>query len=72
MKPSEAQKMIRECQVVLTTCSGAGSAILDDHEFGLLIVDEATQVKEELLLCGLARGAERLVMIGDPQQLSFW
>lgn len=44
---------------------------MDDHEFGLLVVDEATQVKEELLLCGLARGAERLVMIGDPQQLSF-
>merc|ERR1712029_103366 len=71
VKPTEVEKVIRESRVVLTTCSGAGSVLLDAHEFPLVLVDEATQVREELLLCAVARGAQRLVIIGDPSQLSF-
>ena len=65
----EAAKILRESCVVLTTCAGAGSPDLAEHDFSLLLVDEATQVREELLLLGLSHGVERLVMIGDPRQL---
>ena len=65
----EADKILRESCVVLTTCAGAGSPELRDQTFSLVLVDEATQVREELLLLGLSYGAQRLVMIGDPRQL---
>ena len=65
----EAERILRESSVVLTTCAGAGSPELRDQTFQLVLVDEATQVREELLLLGLSYGAERLVMIGDPRQL---
>eukprot|EP00092_Neocalanus_flemingeri_P027073 GFUD01029359.1.p1 GENE.GFUD01029359.1~~GFUD01029359.1.p1 ORF type:complete len:1934 (+),score=582.76 GFUD01029359.1:141-5942(+) len=68
-KKGEVDKVMKSAMVVLTTCSGAGNPQLKGHNFPLLLVDEATQVREEVLLCGLGRGVKRLVMIGDPKQL---
>ena len=50
VKPSEVEKVVKESKVVLTTCSGAGSALLDAHEFPLVLVDEATQVRNNQIL----------------------
>ena len=67
----EAARILRESSVVLTTCAGAGGPDLAEQRFPVLLVDEATQVREELLLLGLSHGVERLVMTtgtsGQPQ-----
>ena len=69
LNTKEAARILRESSVVLTTCAGAGCPDLAEQRFPVLLVDEATQVREELLLLGVSHGAERLVMIGDPRQL---
>ena len=68
-KKTEVQKVLRSAKVVLTTCAGAGDPLLQEQRFTLLLVDEATQVREPVLLCGLGLGPQRLVMVGDPRQL---
>lgn len=57
-------------QVVAATCSGAGDeGRLKDQTFRVVVIDEATQATEPSTLIPLVRGAESVVMAGDPQQL---
>ena len=57
--------------VVLSTCAGCDHPLLgprDDAAFACVIVDEATQAPDPLLLIALGR-AKVAVLAGDPQQL---
>ena len=68
-KKNYVKAILDQAQIVLTTCAGAGDSVLSGRNFKFVLVDEATQTKEGTVLCGLSRGAEQLVMIGDPNQL---
>lgn len=63
-----AVRLVARAQVVLTTCVGAATALLRDETFTTVIVDEATQASDPVLLIAAQRG-KRLVLAGDPQQL---
>lgn len=62
--------VLQNCQVVASTCAGAGDeSRLNDQIFRLVVIDEATQATEPSTLIPLMRGAESVVMAGDPRQL---
>lgn len=55
--------------MVCSTCTGAGDFSLSDRIFRVVVVDEATQATEPAVLVPLTRGAQCVVMAGDPKQL---
>ena len=56
--------------MVAATCAGAGDeSRLNKQLFRLVVIDEATQATEPSTLIPLMRGAESVVMAGDPRQL---
>nr|HEX4314056.1 AAA domain-containing protein [Kofleriaceae bacterium] len=60
--------IVDRAQIVLATCVGAAHPILGDAVFDCVVVDEATQAPDPLLLIPLAR-AKVAVLAGDPHQL---
>ena len=62
------QELIDQADVVCTTNSTAGSEILADKEFDLLVIDEATQATEPSALIPLTK-AKKVVLAGDHKQL---
>ena len=60
--------LVERADVVLATCVGCDSGLVADAVFDCVIVDEATQAPDPLLLIPLAR-ARVAVLAGDPQQL---
>jgi predicted DNA helicase len=60
--------LINKADVVCTTNSTAGSELLDNFKFDLLLIDEATQSTEPAALIPLIK-AERVVLAGDHKQL---
>lgn len=73
---SEAEKLedqavaelIAQADVVCTTNSTAGSEVLAQEEFDLLVLDEATQATEPSALIPLTK-AKKVVLAGDHKQL---
>lgn len=61
--------LLKSADVVCCTCVGAGDFRLNGFKFKTVIVDEATQACEPECLIPLTHGAERVVLIGDHQQL---
>ncbi|GAB6138784.1 IGHMBP2 family helicase [Halanaerobaculum tunisiense] len=61
-------ELIAKADVVCTTNSTAGSDILADKEFDLLLIDEATQSTEPSALIPLVK-ANKAVLAGDHKQL---
>ena len=59
---------IARAEVVLATCVGCDHPFIRDTEFDCVVVDEATQAPDPLLLIALAR-AKGAVLTGDPHQL---
>lgn len=60
--------LVDRAEVVLCTCVGCDHPILGDTIFDCVVVDEATQAPDPLLLIAFAR-ARVAVLAGDPQQL---
>ena len=60
--------IMARAEVVLATCVGCDSPMLGDRKFDCVIVDEATQAPDPLLLIALSR-ARVAVLAGDPHQL---
>ena len=60
--------IVDRAEVVLCTCIGCDHPILGDALFDCVVVDEATQAPDPLLLVALSR-ARVAVLAGDPQQL---
>lgn len=60
--------IVSRASVVLVTCVGCDHPLLGETVFDCVIVDEATQAPDPLLLIALAR-ARVAVLAGDPHQL---
>jgi ATP-dependent RNA/DNA helicase IGHMBP2 len=63
-----AQAIVGRAEVVLATCAGCDHPLLGEAVFDCVVVDEATQAPDPLLLVALAR-AKVSVLAGDPCQL---
>ncbi|EJU01057.1 P-loop containing nucleoside triphosphate hydrolase protein [Dacryopinax primogenitus] len=55
-------------KVVLSTCHGAGSRQLQNSQFDVVIIDEATQAMEAVCWIPILK-AKKLILAGDPLQL---
>ena len=70
-----ALAVLREADVVVTTCIGAGSETLksftdsEDFRFSTVLVDEAAQCVESAVLPTLVHGCDQLILVGDQNQL---
>jgi superfamily I DNA and/or RNA helicase len=62
------RQIVDRAQVVLATCVGCDHPILGDAIFDCVVIDEATQAADPMLLVALSR-ARVAVLAGDPQQL---
>jgi len=60
--------IVGRADVILATCVGCDHPLLGETVFDCVIVDEATQAADPLLLIALSR-AKVAVLAGDPQQL---
>lgn len=63
-------KILKDSDVVATTCAGAGDSILKSFQFPFIIIDEATQVTEPVSLIAITKKCQQLTLIGDPEQLA--
>ena len=60
--------ILGRAEVILATCAGCDHFLLGDTVFDCVVVDEATQAPDPLLLVALGR-AKVCVLAGDPHQL---
>ncbi|KAH7882939.1 AAA domain-containing protein [Phlebopus sp. FC_14] len=60
--------VLGESQIVLATCHSAGGRQLRDHNFDVVIIDEATQALEAVCWIPIFK-AKKLILAGDPMQL---
>jgi regulator of nonsense transcripts 1 len=65
----KAQKLIKSCKIVFTTCIGANLGLLRNEDFEVVVVDEASQQTEPMTLVPLVKGCEKLILVGDHVQL---
>ena len=63
------KEILSEYDVVCCTCSSAVSAILDDIQLALVVIDEAAQATEAETIMAIGKGAEALTQVGDEAQL---
>ena len=68
LKEQAVNKILNKAEVICCTNSTAGSEIMTDREFDLLVLDEATQATEPSALIPLTK-TKRVVMAGDHRQL---
>lgn len=67
--------VLRGADVVVTSCIGAGAEPLktfvsaEEVRFSTVLIDEATQCTEAAALSTIVLGCERLILIGDQNQL---
>ena len=61
---------LSQADVLVCTCSIAGSSRLRKLRFNSVVMDEAAQVTEPEALVPLVHGANTLVLVGDHRQLS--
>ncbi|KAF8065235.1 P-loop containing nucleoside triphosphate hydrolase protein [Lyophyllum atratum] len=62
------KSVLSESQIVLATCHSAGGRQLYNHDFDVLIIDEATQALEAVCWIPIFK-AKKLILAGDPMQL---
>jgi len=62
-------KKIKEARIVLATCSTCGSEVLENHNFDLCILDEASQAPVPLALIPMLISG-KTILVGDGKQLS--
>ncbi len=68
LEDAAVRDVLEGADVVCTTNSTAGSELLEDETFDVLVLDEATQATEPSCLIPLVR-ADRAVLAGDHRQL---
>lgn len=61
----KAQKRVKDARIVFTTCAGSALGILRKAEFGIVLIDEASQISEPTALIPLVKGCMTAVMVGD-------
>lgn len=68
LREEAVDEILAEKQVICTTNSTAGSDLMEDRHFDLVVIDEATQATEPSCLVPIVHG-EKVVMAGDHRQL---
>ncbi|ADG13890.1 DNA helicase [Methanocaldococcus infernus ME] len=63
-----ADEIIKEADVIVSTNSMAGSEVLKDYFFDVVVIDEGSQAMEPSCLIPIIKG-EKLIMAGDHKQL---
>ncbi|KAK9844859.1 hypothetical protein WJX74_007778 [Apatococcus lobatus] len=61
--------ILSNAEVVVTTCVGAGSAVLCDRNFKMAAIDEASQSIEPAALIPFMNNCEAALLVGDDKQL---
>lgn len=62
------ESVLGESQVVIATCYSAGGRQLRNHQFDVVVIDEATQAMEAVCWIPIFK-AKKLILAGDPMQL---
>ncbi|GJE86304.1 P-loop containing nucleoside triphosphate hydrolase [Phanerochaete sordida] len=62
------RSVLSESQVVISTCHSSGGRQLWNHDFDVVIIDEATQALEAVCWIPIFKG-KKLILAGDPMQL---
>ncbi|KAL8875118.1 MAG: hypothetical protein Q9198_006480, partial [Flavoplaca austrocitrina] len=65
----KAQKPIKDCRLIFTTCIGAALGLLKSEIFDIVIIDEASQQTEPQSLVPLTKGCTKAILVGDHVQL---
>ncbi|KAL8665418.1 MAG: hypothetical protein Q9202_002311 [Teloschistes flavicans] len=65
----KAQKRIKNCRLIFTTCIGAALGLLRTETFDTVIIDEASQQTEPQSLVPLTKGCFKAILVGDHVQL---
>lgn len=65
----EAGGRIAKCQIIFTTCIGAGLGLLRSQVLDIVVIDEASQQTEPASLVPLTKGCRNAVLVGDHVQL---
>ncbi|KAI0090847.1 putative restrictase [Irpex rosettiformis] len=65
----KAEKRMKEARIVFTTCTGAGLGIIRKTNFGIVLIDEASQITEPAAMIPLVKECHTAVMVGDHVQL---
>ncbi|KAJ3864268.1 P-loop containing nucleoside triphosphate hydrolase protein [Lentinula novae-zelandiae] len=60
--------VLNESQIVVATCHSSGGRQLQNQEFDVVIIDEATQATEAVCWIPIFK-AKKLILAGDPMQL---
>ncbi|MDZ7680433.1 MAG: IGHMBP2 family helicase [Fodinibius sp.] len=68
LRDEAVTEILSSSQVICTTNSTAGSELMSDRTFDLVVIDEATQATEPGCLVPITRG-RKVVMAGDHRQL---
>lgn len=68
LEDKAVKQVLSAMNVVCTTNSTAGSGIMADHEFDVVVIDEATQATEPSCLIPITK-AKKVIMAGDHKQL---
>ncbi|KIL66018.1 hypothetical protein M378DRAFT_186133 [Amanita muscaria Koide BX008] len=62
------KSVLNEAQVILATCHSSGGRQLQNYQFDVVIIDEATQALEAVCWIPIFK-AQKLILAGDPMQL---
>ena len=68
LREEAVNEILETKQVICTTNSTAGSELIENREFDLVVIDEATQSTEPSCLIPITRG-KKVIMAGDHRQL---
>lgn len=69
-KPRSKSSELRKARIVGCTCASLTKSIMDDQQFDIVIVDEATQLVEPMVLVPCVRfGCKAMILAGDVNQL---
>ena len=65
------RRRLSRASIVGTTCASSVTPLLQDINFDVLILDEASQITEPTALLPIATSrANKLIIVGDPKQLA--
>ena len=62
-------QIIKEADIIFTTCMGANDKRLLSINFQRIIIDECTQAREPECLIPILKGAQQVILVGDHNQL---
>jgi len=69
LKHAAEREILKQAQVICTTCVGAGDPRLRSFRFRQVLIDESTQATEAECIIPIVLGARQVVLVGDHCQL---